>query len=246
MTVAVQLYSLREEFTADPVGTLRRLADAGFRRVEAFDLEAHEEVLAEALPAAGLTASSAHASLLASDDPVGLLDAAARLGVATVVEPAVLDGWDGVAGVADIAARLGALVPAARERGLVLGYHNHWWEFGDLDGRPALEVFAEHLDPAVVLEVDVYWAEVAGTRAAPLLARLGPRVRLLHVKDGPIERDPTTQVPAGRGRLHLPAILAAAPHADRVLEFDAYPGDVVEGLRAGRDFLASLDARVRA
>jgi len=241
MTMTVQLYSVREAVATDPVGTFERLRDLGFEAVELFDLGTHEEVFAEALRASGLVAPSGHAPLLAAAEPEALLDAAARLGVVTVIEPAVLEGWSDVAGIADIASRLNALVPAATARGLTLGYHNHWWEFGDLDGRTALEVFAHWLDPAIVLEVDVYWAEVAGVRAPALLERLGERAALLHVKDGPIERDPSSQLPAGQGAVDIPAVLAAAPRAARIIEFDAYRGDVFEGITASRDYLAATE-----
>ena len=79
--------------------------------------------------------------------------------------------------------------PAARARGpgLRLGYHNHDFELSSIvGGRPALEVLADALDPAVILEVDTYWAAVGGQDVPALLRRLGDRVRYLHVKDGPI------------------------------------------------------------
>ena len=113
MTVAVQLYSVREAFAADPVGTFERLRDLGVGQVELFDLDVHEASFAECLRVSGLVARSGHAPLLTAADPLALLDAAVRLGVTTVVEPAVLDGWGDAAGVAAIAARLGALVPEA-------------------------------------------------------------------------------------------------------------------------------------
>ena len=52
------------------------------------------------------------------------------------------------------------------------------------DGRHALEVFADQLDPDVMLEVDTYWAYAGGADVPALLGRLGDRVVALHVKDG--------------------------------------------------------------
>ena len=75
----------------------------------------------------------------------------------------------------------------AADHGLRLGYHNHDFELSSIvGGRPGLEVLADALDPAVILEVDTYWAAVGGQDVPALLGRLGDRVRYLHVKDGPI------------------------------------------------------------
>jgi sugar phosphate isomerase/epimerase len=99
-------------------------------------------------------------------------------------------------------------------------------------------VFTERLDPAVVLEVDTYWAEVGGASAPELLARLGERVRLIHVKDGPQSGDAAAQQPAGAGDMPIEAILAAAPGAVRVFEFDAYAGDLFDGIEQSLEFVS--------
>ena len=112
------------------------------------------------------------------------------------------------------------------------------------DGRTGLEVLADALDPAVLLEVDTYWAAVGGQdpgRLVPaLLGRLGDRVRYLHVKDGPVTKDdPMTAV--GTGRMPVAEILAACPSAEwHVVELDRCATDM---LTAVRDSLAWLTAR---
>jgi hypothetical protein len=42
--------------------------------------------------------------------------------------------------------------------------------------------------------------------------------------------------------MDVPAILAAAPQALAVLEFDAYAGDVFEGLASGLRYVSELGA----
>jgi hypothetical protein len=69
-------------------------------------------------------------------------------------------------------------------------------------------------------------------------------VRLLHLKDGPIEQDTASQLPLGSGAMPVAAILAAAPAVElAVLEFDDYAGDLFEGLAAGRAFANGLGVR---
>ncbi len=88
---------------------------------------------------------------------------------------------------------LNAVAPVAKSHGMEFGYHNHWWEFSrGQDGKLAFDKFVERLDPDVTLEVDTYWAQVAGVDAAELVRSLGDRVHYLHIKDVPSNSGATT------------------------------------------------------
>src|SRR5436190_2074392 len=69
------------------------------------------------------------------------------------------------------------------------------------------------LDPEIVAEVDIYWAQVGGVDPAALLGELGDRVALLHVKDGPAEDPRQSMVAVGDGVVDIEGVLAAAPIA---------------------------------
>jgi sugar phosphate isomerase/epimerase len=88
-----------------------------------------------------------------------------------------------------------------------------------------------------VLEVDTYWATAGGEDAAALLRRLGKKVYAIHVKDGGLATDASGQVPAGEGQIPVAEVLAAAPDALRVIEFDVYDGDIFEGIAASYAYL---------
>ncbi|WP_258065619.1 sugar phosphate isomerase/epimerase [Rathayibacter sp. AY1D1] len=245
--LSVQLYSVREPLAADLPATLDRLAAIGFTTVELFGFVDLADAYRAALPASGLRAPSAHARLLGpqGDATVDeILDTAASLGVETVIDPFVdPTRWTTADDVARIADELNALVDSAAARGLVLGYHNHAFEFENrVDGRSAFERLASLLDPRMVLELDTYWAAVGGDDPVEVLGRLGDQVRFLHVKDGPISADTQEQLPAGEGAMDVPAILAAAPQALPVLEFDAYAGDIFEGLESAHRYVSGLGA----
>lgn len=236
--LSVQLYSVRDAFAADPADTLRRLAAIGFTQVEPYGVVENVDALRAGLPANGLTAPTAHARLIGADQ-AAVFAAAAELGIGLVIDPLVKpEQWQDPADIAATADALNAAAKLAAEHGVQIGYHNHWWELESrLDGRSAFEVFADQLDPAVALEVDTYWATAGGEDAPALLRRLGDRVRAIHVKDGALATDATGQVPAGQGRVPLADVLAAAPGALRVIEFDAYDGDLFEAIAASRTFL---------
>jgi sugar phosphate isomerase/epimerase len=241
--LSVQLYSVRDAFAADPAGTLSRLAEIGFTQVEPYGVVQNLAALRAGLPAFGLTAPTAHAELLGVDQGA-VFAAAAECGIGVVIDPHVAaERWRDPADIAATAAALNDAAKLAAEYGVTVGYHNHWWELESRIGdRSAFEVFAEQLDPALVLEVDTYWVTAGGEDAPALLGRLGDRVRAIHVKDGGLAVDGSGQVPAGQGRVPVAEVLAAAPEALRVVEFDRYDGDIFAGLAASRSFLIGTPA----
>ena len=96
-TPSVQLYTLVEEFRADPARSLDRLAAIGLRHVEAFDFVGRPAETRAALDASGLTAPTGHAPLLSDElwtpdgsiptpEPEAVLEAAAVVGLTTVIE----------------------------------------------------------------------------------------------------------------------------------------------------------------
>src|SRR5699024_7057118 len=169
-------------------------------------------------------------------------EAAQAVGVKYLVDPFWNPAdWTDAAKVRALAGTLNRRAETAAEAGIRVGYHNHHFELAaQLDGRPALEVFAEELDPRVVLEIDTYWAAVGGADVPPLLERLGERVQLVHLKDGDLSEDPAAQLPLGTGALPLAETLrAAAGVAYGVIEFDDYAGDMFEGIEASIAHLRS-------
>ena len=214
----------------------------GYGSVEPFGIINDPQGLRADLDAAGLSVCSAHAAPV-GEDAEAVIDAARILGADTVIVPFLppprFADADGVRGVAaelnEASARLGG-------EGLRLGYHNHDFELSSLvGGVPALEVLADQLDDAVLLEVDTYWAAVGGQDVAALLGRLGDRVRYLHVKDGPIVNRDDFMTAVGTGRMPVAEILAASPSATwHVVELDRCATDM---LTAVGDSLAWLTAQ---
>ena len=238
---ALQLYSVREQLTADRAGVLAQVAAMGYGAVEPFDILRDPAGLRTDLDAAGLLVCSVHAAPTGADAEA-VARAARTLGADTVIIPYLPPPRFADAGrVLALARELNELAAQLAGRGLRLGYHNHDFELSSLvGGVPALEVLAGHLDDAVLLEVDTYWAAVGGQDVAALLGRLGDRVRYLHVKDGPVTKDdPMTAV--GGGRMPVADILAASPSAEwHVVELDRCATDV---LTAVRDSLTWLTGR---
>jgi sugar phosphate isomerase/epimerase len=241
-TLSVQVYSVREQFGADPADALRRLAEIGFSRVEPYGLVEFAGVLAEQLPAHGLVAPTAHQRFLDTGlEPV--LAAARQVGVGTVIDPFVEpERWQRAEDVEATAAALNSAAAVAADHGVRIGYHNHAHELAaSIGGVSALEYFAEKLDERVVLELDTYWAVVGGADPVALLGRLGERIAAVHIKDGPGTSDVQEQVAVGAGTLPVAAIVAAAPaEAIKVVELDDTRGDMFTAVAESFAFLDGL------
>jgi sugar phosphate isomerase/epimerase len=239
----VQLYSLREEAAQDFAAVLERVAAIGFVGVEfaGFHGVAAADV-GRLLAANGLEPASAHVGLAAADDFKAALDEHAAIGCDTVVIPAAphtgFSDPDQVRATADLVNDAAAV---ARERGITLGYHNHYWELTPMpDGRPALLHFFEHADPGVVAEVDVYWAQVGGADPAAVVAELGERAALLHVKDGPADAPGNANVAVGDGAVDTPGVLGAATAARwHFVEFDRCDTDMFAAVERSFRYLVS-------
>lgn len=261
---SVQLYSLAKEFTADPEGSLARLAEIGFAHVEAFDFVRRPAEIRAALGASGLTSPTGHAPLLSDElwtpdgaiptpEPEVVFAAAAEIGMTTVIDPFVEPArWLTEDGVADIAERLNRAAEQAAGFGLAVGYHNHAQEFvASFDGQSAYERFVELTDPRVELELDLFWALAGGQDVPALVARLGDRLTAVHVKDGVVPAsnpwapgagefgsDSLDQRRAGTGDVPLAdALRASSGIRFAVVEYDKAPGDVFDDIAASLAFL---------
>jgi sugar phosphate isomerase/epimerase len=241
--LALQLYTVRDQLPAGRKAVLQAIRSFGYGAVEPYDVRTDPEALRADLDEAGLAVCSVHARALGADAEV-LLDGARRVGADTVIVPAVpAERFAGRDAVTALARELNEAAARAADAGLRFGYHNHDFEFTQVDGRAGLEVLADALDPGVLLEVDTYWAAVGlqDPGAVPaLLARLGDRVRYLHVKDGPAIARDDFMTAVGTGRMPVADILAAAPAAEwHVVELDRCATDMLTAVQMSIGWLTA-------
>jgi sugar phosphate isomerase/epimerase len=248
MSYSLQLYTLRNAIQEDLPGTIRKVAEIGFTQVEPYNFVATAKELGEALRENGLTAPSGHAPLL-SQDQDQIFAAAKELGISTVIDPFIpADRWQSAEDVQATAAQLNEAAKKGAGYGIRVGYHNHQWELeSHIEGRTALEYFADLLDPELVLEVDTYWVAVGGQDPVDILGKLGTRVKFIHIKDGPLTTDTKAQLPAGQGKVAVLDVIAAATSLEvGVVEFDDYDGDIFEGINESLSFLTASGEGIKA
>lgn len=239
--ISVQLYSLREQAATDFPGVLRRLGEIGFVGVElagfhGLSVVEFNSVIAEA----GLVVSSAHLGDVSPDAFNAALDDIQAVGCDTAVQaflpPAVFTDTDEIARCAEA---LNVANDIARSRGVSLGYHNHWWEFQNtFDGRRGWDIFFDQLSSDIFAELDVYWATVGGVEPSQVIADLGDRLRLLHVKDGPADDPAVAMVAVGSGTLDIAGILGGAPTAQwHIVELDRCDTDMFTAIADSHEYL---------
>ena len=228
--IGIQLYSLRDIFPGDVLGTLEMLKRFGYGEVEFAGLHGRTPaVMRGALDVFGLTAPATHvglADILADEDAA--FEMCQTMGHAYLVVPwlAPEDRPDRD-GYLELADRLNALGERSKAAGVQLGYHNHDFEFETFGtDTPAYFSFVERLDPElVVMELDLYWATVAGYDPVEIFERYPGRFPLWHVKDGTADG---TQTTVGSGQVDFASLFAASATAGLVhafMEADHPPDD---------------------
>lgn len=227
--LAVQLYSFKDERDLDDV--LTRVYDMGYVGIEPYRGNDHEAV-ARAAQQLGLQIPSAHLAMPIGDAEAETLRAAELYELDYIVIPAVArENFESLTSIQRLCDQMNEAAQIAERHGYTLGYHNHGWEMAQVEGKPIIVHMHEHLDERVIFQIDTYFVQVRGLDTAQLIRDFGPRVRLLHLKDGPAD-DPDGEHAAntaiGAGALDFPAIIEAASHAEwHVVEIEG-PLDVVE------------------
>ena len=232
--ISVQLYSVREEAAKDFEGVLRRLGDIGFVGVEVAGFhDLTPKQYAAIVEDSGLVTSSAHLTDLSPDGLNAMLDNLQEIGcdvaVCAFMPPERFADVDAIKASAETLNKANEI---ARSRGVSLGYHNHWWEFStSLDGGTAWSALIDRLDSTVFAELDIYWATLGGADPRQVVADLGDRLWLLHVKDGPGDAPESAMVAVGSGTVDIPTILTCAPTAKwHIVELDRCATDMFTAL----------------
>jgi sugar phosphate isomerase/epimerase len=241
--IAVQLWSVFALAQQDFPGVLRQVSELGYAGVEAYGLhDRSPTAVRHLLDEFGLELCSSHAPFPAGPDARRVLDEQSELGAPVLAWSLEAEEFATEDSIARGVERVNEGATNAKAYGMQIAYHNHWSEFSRLaDGRRAYDVLLDRLSPDVLLEVDVYWAALAGADPAVVVRAHGDRVRFLHVKDGPAKAPEDAMVAVGQGSLDIRAILDANPSvAWHIVELDRCDTDVMTALRDSHDYLSAL------
>ncbi len=170
--LGLQLYTVRSEMENGVEQTLERVAAIGYQEVEFAGYFGHSPAeIRGMLARTGLRSPATHIALAVETALARILDDANTIGHEYLVVPSIpqslradLDGWRRTA------ATLTGAGEQARAAGLQYAYHNHDFEFIEMDGRVAFDVFCEESDPELVkIELDLFWIIHGGGRPRRVL-----------------------------------------------------------------------------
>lgn len=72
------------------------------------------------------------------------------------------------------------------------------------------------------------------------MARLGDRVKFIHIKDGPVTSDPSSQLAVGAGQMPIWDVLGAAGSLEAaVVELDDFQGDMFDAVEDSYNYLSA-------
>jgi sugar phosphate isomerase/epimerase len=239
--ISIQLYSLREAAKQDFPRVLEMVADMGYVGVEFAGYHGMPAVeLRKILDDLGLVASSTHGPLPTKDNLNEVIDTARTLGFTRHIAGFGPKGFETREATLESAGKAQEAAQLLVGSGITFGIHNHYWEFDKLfDGKTPHELFMENA-PGVFAQIDTYWVAVAGGDAAQVVAALGPRAPLLHIKDGPVTKE-EAMTAVGAGKMDWNAVIgAAAPETEwLVVELDRCDTDMAEAVARSCVYLTS-------
>lgn len=211
--VGLQLFTIPKMLDKDLEGSLRTVAQIGYRELELygpypfsadeawqrwrsltpdlgfagsgyFGLDARR--FRELLDRHGLSVPSMHVDLVTLETRLDrLIDAASQTGTQ----------YAGLSAIPDERRRtlddyrrmadvFNELGSRMAQAGMRLLYHNHGYGLKPVDGKIPLRVLIERTDPRyVVLELDMYWTAAGGADPKAMLDDYPGRYRLIHLKD---------------------------------------------------------------
>ncbi|MGJ3238615.1 MAG: sugar phosphate isomerase/epimerase family protein [Anaerolineae bacterium] len=245
-TIAVQLYSVRDELAQDFPRTLRKLASYGYGAVELarFPAGVTVEAAKSLFDDLDIAVTGAHSPLPLGVDRQAILDNVLPMQAEYLVCPFLdpdnyFQNLDGIKTACEMLNEANVVV---KEAGLKLAYHNHWFEMEMVDGKLAYQHMLDHLDDDIYFELDTYWAKVAGLDPVQVMADLSGRLPLLHLKDGPAENNVDGMVALGTGNMDIPAILEASQSQWHIVELDRCDTDMLTAIKDSHSYLMELKA----
>lgn len=231
--IGIQLYTLRNQIKEDVAGTLKAVAKAGYKQVEAYGFDGKESPMMKEAKANGLAVNSSHFAWECVTSPEKskgpsfekILEGAKKVGLTHLVIP-YLHGHErnGLEGYKKIADNCNKAADKANAAGIQLAYHNHAFEFKPegKSSKSGFDVLIENFSCNMLFEVDVFWVKVGGVEPVKLIEQLSGRVSQLHLKDlkkgmalpnfGGLPKDAFKEL--GNGQIDMEPIIEAASKAN--------------------------------
>ncbi len=240
MDYGIQLYSVAYYMGKDVKGTLRKLSEMGFTKVEPAGFFG---VAAEDFKAwcdeFGLTVCGAHCGFgdLEGDNFSKMVKYLKTIGCKRYIIP--WENSEDAAAIDSFIANIKKYQPMLAAEGIELAFHNHSGEFCvNKDGQiPHIEL-QKRSD--IKFQIDIYWSYRGGVKPLYVLEQLKDRLVSIHLKDGDMQNGK----PLGMGTAPVAEALAWARknNMDIVVENECSSDEVsLDEAKICIDYLKSLE-----
>ena len=246
-TVGIQLYTVRKEMLADPVGTLKQLAKIGFRELESarsdkgnyYGLKPKEiRKITEDL---GMKLRSGHIHV--DKDWERSIEEATQTGQQYIISAVLPSQGQTIEHYQESADAFNKLGEECRKSHLSFGYHNHDSEFETVKGRVLYDILLERTNPSLVtMEMDLGWVVAAGHDPFQYFSKYPGRFPLWHLKDMDKARKQSTEF--GKGKVDIRGLLQHTKQAGMkhfFLEQEEYAHSAFESIQIDYDYLSKLN-----
>jgi sugar phosphate isomerase/epimerase len=269
LPIALQLYSVRGEFSEDLHGTLKAVKEMGYDGVELAGFGPHgAPAVKNALDMIGLKCVGAHVPFdTIMESPQRVFSEYKVLGCDYVAIPWMsMETAPGGELFHRTIPVFEQFAKVAQELGVTLLYHNHEFEFRKIGDKYGLDVLYDSISPELLqTQIDTCWVKMIGIDPAAYIRKYTGRAPLVHLKDfeqtGELDGAPYDLIGAmakgervnrgtftfkavGDGTQDVPAILQASLDAGAqwvIVEFDQSPErPPLETARKSREYLKSL------
>ena len=204
--VGLQLYTIRDAMAADAIGSLKKLSDLGYKNLELANYSDGKfygfapKELKKMVNDLGMEIISSHTQVEAAgitiDNAQKMADDHAELGVKFCVQPWVNEPDRNIESYKKMIGDWNEVGKIMKGVGIQFGYHNHNFEFANIDGIvPYYDIFMPEMDADLItMELDLFWANKAGQDPIAMFNKYPGRFQLLHFKDMKTNQEPFFEV----------------------------------------------------
>jgi sugar phosphate isomerase/epimerase len=244
--IGLQLYTVRKEMLADAAGTLKQVAQIGYKEIESAKSQkgnyygltpAEIKAMTGDL---GISLISGHVQI--DNDWQKSIDQAAETGQAYLicsVLPARGQTIENYQKSADIFNKAGE---DCKKAGISFGYHNHASEFDKADGQTLYDILLDHTDPKLVhMEMDLGWVIAAGADPQFYFNKYPGRFPLWHLKDVDVKLKRSVEF--GKGDVNIKALFDSAKKSGMkhfFIEQEEYTGTALESAKFDYDYVSKI------
>jgi sugar phosphate isomerase/epimerase len=244
--VGVQLYTFRTEMAADARGTLKKIAELGYKQIESansvkghyYGLTAKE--MKQACKDLGMTLSSGHAHI--DDKWKQTIDEAAESGQKYLICSTMPTSGQTVDNYKKVADSFNKAGEECKKLGLKFGYHNHEYEFQTDNGKVLYDVLLDNTQADLVhMELDLGWVIIGGKNPLDYFAKYPGRFPLWHLKDMDLVKKHSVEF--GKGQLDIVAMMKNKKQSGLDIMFveqEEYANTPFESMKHNMDYLKKV------